>query len=438
MTATVQIAGLTAAVDPADSTARASSRSAQAAVLIADVSAESASSVAAVEIADVSATVLSDATVQLADVRAYAVADALVWTGSQWAEITADGVSVANAHSTGTGTSSLAGETASSAGSARSAGSGRAGLTGSIAITAAPSLNDSGIKDAGAHDFLGVLGVAVTPTLRLTGSAVVGPPGAGSLTITPNPANVPPRMLIDLKGALGSTVTISRVDAAGNTTPIRLANPGELSGGAWVGYDYEAPFGQPVRYRAVADQSNIVITSDDAMLDVSAPWLIHPGLPDLSVPLSVAKVGDRTMGVNQGVFNVLGRSDAVTVTDYARQSPVFDLQVLTGTQEAEDALQDLLADSSALLLQIIYPDIRRTIYRWVSIGPVTQSWLVEDYYGSDDLMWTLPCTVTSRPSGLLQSQRTWADVVAENATWADVVTRYATWRDVIVDDPIDV
>lgn len=267
-------------------------------------------------------------------------------------------------------------------------------------------------------------------TLTIAGDP---PPGAG-LTATPQPAASPPSVRLDITGVPAATVTVYRVDALGNRTPVRSADPATLTGGAWVGFDYEAPFGALVSYVADDGAGNLY-TAGPVELDVQTPWLIHPGIASLSMSITVAKVGDRTRTVNRGVHQPLGRATPIPITDGVRHAPTFDLTVRTTGVTEEDALLNLLADAETLLLQINYSGVDRVIYDWVSIGDVGDSYLV-DWLGSQWDVWTLPCTVTDAPAGELQTQRTWAQLVAEFDTWADVVAAYASWRDVVTDTRI--
>lgn len=239
----------------------------------------------------------------------------------------------------------------------------------------------------------------------------------------------PPHVELTVAGMAGTTVTISRVDAAGNRFPVRTANPATLTSGGWVGFDYEAPFGQSVKYSAKSDTADTAVSSH-VTVNMGQPWLIHPGIPALSQQVDVVTLGDRTTDTNQGVHVVLGRADPVVITDGVRRSPTFDLTLRTGTLSDEQALTTLLADASVLLLQVAYGSTDRTFYGWVGIGTVVQSNVV-DWFGTQYLSWLLPCTVTDVPSGLLQATYTWADVIAQYATWADVIAAKATWRDLI-------
>lgn len=254
-----------------------------------------------------------------------------------------------------------------------------------------------------------------------------------SLSVTLDPTNRPPRVALSVSGAAGASVTVTRQDAAGNSVTVRTANPAIVTAGAWVGYDYEAPFGDFIQY-TVRDGGNIAAVVP-LPLDIETPWLIHPGIPDLSQPIILESRGDLTRPVtNRGVHTVMGRSEPVVITDGKRNAATFDLTVHTESLADEAAMLSLLGDTSPLLLQIVYPTSSRKEYWWVSVGDVTTSNIV-DYFANEYLRWVLPCTVTSPPTGLLQAQWTWAGLLANYATWQDVVDSFPTWADVITNSP---
>lgn len=255
-----------------------------------------------------------------------------------------------------------------------------------------------------------------------------------AITATPDLVNSPPRMQLAVSGMAGaSVVTVSRVDADGTMTAVRTANPATLAAGSWVGFDYEAPFNVNVHYVANPDVGTNA-TSSTVKLDPDAPWLIHPGIPDLSVPLDMAPLGDRTRSTNQGVHQPLGRADAVVITDGVRRLPTFDLTCYTHTLLDYDAMGALIGDASVLLLQISYPNMGRTFYGWVSIGDTTDSDM-SGYWHDYNVRWTLPCTSTSAPAGLLQSQWTLGDLAANFATLGDIKNTYATLGGIATNSP---
>lgn len=431
MTASVRIGHALASTAPAQSQGSGVSRGGAATkVRLADVTAKSGTSSVLVRLGDVTA-VSGQSTppkVRLADVSAYAVQNVYTFDGSEWVLDQAANVSVGRGRSTGSGT--RAGQASStSVGKGRSTGSGKVAFTGTLALSGGGTLGTSGAP-TGPADFVGGINISGGGVLTLTGSATQGPPGAGSVTVVPEPLNTPPRVRIELTGFLGSTVTVVRIDQAGNVTPIRLANPATLDGGTWLGYDYEAPFQQIVTYQATA---TLTVTSDPVVLDVSQPWLIHPGIPDLSQPIQLTGVPQKSRATNQGVHNVLGRRTPIIITDGARRAPTFDLMLHTDNADQEDALNELLDDASVLLLQIAYPGVTKTSYQWVGIDNAQAQSLTDIWQDNDTLQWTLSCTETDYPDGLLQAQRTLADVASEFATLGDLANNYATLRDIITD-----
>lgn len=436
MAATVRIARVLATANPAASRGTGTSSVGTAPPVVAygvGTGKSRVTSAVSMRLADVTATAgQAPASIRLADVAAYSPSQVFTWDGTEWVLAQPPGIalSIGGGRSSVSGTTTVTGSGTPSAGKGRSQVSATVALSGTLALAGGGSFQPSG-GTSGPANFVGTLNLTGGGSLTLAGSALQGPPGDGSLTVIPDPTNTPPRVLLELTGALGTTATIVRVDSAGNQTPVRLADPEPLDAGTAVVYDYEAPYNTPVTY--VAETTAFTITSDPVTLVVSQPWLVHPGVPDLSMPILVAQVGDRTRDTNQGVHRPLGRADAIVITDGQRWSPTFNLTIGVSTVDEERALEALLDDTSPLLLQIVYPGSRRTMYEWVSVGTVTESDLLP-YFPGEYQTWTLPCTVTSAPSGMLQAQRTLGDVSAEFATLGDIAAAYATMRDIITDN----
>lgn len=250
------------------------------------------------------------------------------------------------------------------------------------------------------------------------------------LVATPDPGNVPPRVQLDVTGMSGATVTITRTDPAGNTMDVRTAEAEALTGGAFTVFDYEARHNVVNTYTATSDTADTA--SADATLSAVRPWLIHPGVPSLSRAVTVVQRGERTYDTNTGAHSILGRQDPIIVSDGVRKAATFPLVLSTQALADETDLIALLADASPLLLQIGYPGVERAEYCWVSIGPVSQTDVV-DWFGNTAVQWALPCTVTGAPAGLQQAERTYADVLADFASYADMTAAYATYHDLLVD-----
>lgn len=86
-----------------------------------------------------------------------------------------------------------------------------------------------------------------------------------TLTTTPEPNNVPPRVRLDVLSTAGTPnpllgtelVTLFRVDPDGRTRKVIVPADSRLSAHAWTGYDYHAPFNKPVGYQVVAGNATV-------------------------------------------------------------------------------------------------------------------------------------------------------------------------------------
>jgi hypothetical protein len=253
-----------------------------------------------------------------------------------------------------------------------------------------------------------------------------------TLTATPDPANSPPRVLINLTYTGQTSATIVRNDPDGSQTPVRLAEPATLDGsGSWVGYDYESWFGSSTTYTATTGAGSL--TSSSFTLDVAAIWLRHPGIPSLSQAIDFQGEGDPVRAVTQAVLQPLGRATPVVLSDGQRKAKTgaITIRTLGDTQHAN--LLGLLDDVSVLLLDVppalaFGADLT---HQYLSIGELTMQRRVAGYYVDPGRTWTAPYIVVGRPAGGIQSQRTYADVLSGFATYQAVLTRYATYTAVL-------
>lgn len=255
-----------------------------------------------------------------------------------------------------------------------------------------------------------------------------------AVTATAQPANVPPRVKVDIvdSGAPAiTTVNVIRTDAAGNVTPVRTldGNPLTLTGTTTrtgTVYDYEPWYATSYTYSTVEYPAGV---SASTTLTSSSVWLVHPTNPSKSQAIKIGQWGPRTRKVNRGVFYPMGRATAVAVTDGVRQAATFDLTVITQTAADADALEALVADSATLLLNVPQNNNWNRSSEYVSIGD-----MVETPYTSKlahlDRAWSLPCTVTDMPAGGSQAQWTWANAIATYPTWNALIAANPTWTQV--------
>jgi len=175
-------------------------------------------------------------------------------------------------------------------------------------------------------------------------------------------------------------------------------------------------------------------TADDltaaATLAVTDVWLIHPGVPDLSMRLAKVKsLGDRTRWVNWGVFQPFGRPTPVVVTDGRRKAVTAQLVIRTRTLDELDALVALTTDAAVLLLNVPASLGWGVTNEYISLGDLTES--REAFASFPTRVLSAPYLVVSRPVGGSQSQRTYADLLTECATYQAVMDLYDTYLDAL-------
>jgi hypothetical protein len=256
-----------------------------------------------------------------------------------------------------------------------------------------------------------------------------------SIATTVQASNVPPRIKVDVTDSgtpAITSVTVTRTDNSGVVRTVRTpdGNPLTLvtSGTTRVGtiYDYEAPFGVPVVYSTVA-QPTVAATTQ---IDSSLVWLIHPGVPALSMPITVASFDSTVRRVKQGVFYPAGRPNPIVITDGSRKTGEGSLEIQTFTLAELGNFQALTADANVLLLNV------PAGYNWgvptsyIAIGDIEETRLV-DYAGEPRRYVKLPYVTVDSPIGGSQAQFTWADVIAKYPTWTALIAANPTWADVL-------
>lgn len=251
-----------------------------------------------------------------------------------------------------------------------------------------------------------------------------------TITVTPtvDTVNVPARVRLDISASAGETsTTVTRINPDGTVVPVRTSdgNPLTLSGSTGLLYDYEMPYGAAVSY---SSQESPATTSAQVTVDVLVPWLIHPGVPALSMPISFrpGTLQDEMFPLTRGVFQVLGRANPVVFTDGVRHGSQSQIVVTTQSLSEMGSLKALLSDGSVLLLNI--PAGMQTGFdtAYVAVGDLKVSrWT--DIAIDENRDFVLPFMVVDRPSGGTQSQRTYADVLARFASYSAVLAAYPSY-----------
>lgn len=239
-----------------------------------------------------------------------------------------------------------------------------------------------------------------------------------TVAVLGEPANVPPRARVTVTTTDSTpSATVLRNNPDGSQSRLRTTTGDvlQLPGGTGIVYDYEMPLGQSVTY-TVAGQS---VTSAAVTVDASTVWLNLPGNPALSQPVSlrVGSFDEDDRAITAGVFEVLGRDDAVVITDGQRKSSQSQLTVGCDTLAQATAVMALLNPGQVLQLNVP-PSLGLgidTVYihcgavklrRPSSVGTDPHRDVVIDF------------RVVSQPIGGAIQQRSYLDVLATYASYS--------------------
>lgn len=265
-------------------------------------------------------------------------------------------------------------------------------------------------------------------TTGLSASTFTSPPG--TLTATPDPTNSPPRVLLFANGVTGSTIQVYRLDPDGVSRPVRGGDPGTLTSGQWVGYDYEMPYGQDVTYTEVPDDASTPGSAAAPGMDITQSWLVHPGVPNLSQPINRVMLGDDEGDSGATLHEPLGREFPIQITDGTRKAESSTLSFRTETTTDAANIKALIKDTTPLLLQMVYDFTDESLYKYISLGKLTRN-RISSQFGDPRRVWTIGTTDVDRPAGGIAAERTWGDVVTDDVTWQDLLNDFATWTGVV-------
>lgn len=240
------------------------------------------------------------------------------------------------------------------------------------------------------------------------------------------------RVKIEITASDGDSVTVTRKHPSGRVVTVRGMDKAPLSGGVFLGYDYEAPIGLPVDYVATA------YTDPDTVLAISAPstvtwttendWLKDPLEPARNIEVLVSDMSEYAYDTPTGIHTVLGRPDPVTIGE-VRRAATGTLTLTTLTREDRDRLHYITASGHVLLFQSSQESGVGSMY--IALTGVTET-RVANLRPSPERQWAIGYQEVSAPVGDPASFLTWADVVAQYATWQAVADAgYSTWLEFI-------
>jgi hypothetical protein len=236
--------------------------------------------------------------------------------------------------------------------------------------------------------------------------------------------NQPPRVSLAVTASAGETSsTITRLNPDGTTVLVRTGdgNPVPISAGSASLFDYEMPYGQGVAYSSVESPATV---SNTVTVAPARPWLVHPAIPSRSMQITFGPNPSprRTRPVVRGVYNVLGRTNPIVISDGVRHGRMLTLTLLIRGQAEMDAFDALTADSAPLLLNVPTALGYHVPTAYISIGDLEYLPVQNKVYE----LWfniTMPYYEVDRPAGGSAAQRnlstltTFASITALNGAY---------------------
>lgn len=236
-------------------------------------------------------------------------------------------------------------------------------------------------------------------------------PGNPTVTLTPEPTSGRVKIaLASTPGQTGSSTNAYEVqrsiDGGTSWRQIRTVQGAGRTTGSTI-YDYEAPLGSAVQYRAAAidttTESYSGWTTASTTLNTTSWWLKHPTIPSLRVELvfgRIRSVGGYQRDARQATFHPLGAKHAVVISDTPGPR-TGQLVTRLDTVAEQDALAALFASASVVLVQAPAGD-HGWVDRWCSFASHDVEKVIDHSWST--LTWdTLPWTEVARPTGNLTS-----------------------------------
>jgi hypothetical protein len=266
-----------------------------------------------------------------------------------------------------------------------------------------------------------------------------------TISVSALPSSRPPRNRIVLTmpgGNLADAISVWRNDPDGR----RLLRTQPRSGfDQRTILDYECPCGVPVTYgweaTYVVGGGSVSFSEESAAVALTPQeaWLIHPGLPALSFPLSrwgsrfasLVSIGDVT---NAGVavrHDIIGSDKPIMVITGDRQADATSIGIRTYSLEASRALKLLLKSQFPLYVNIPEawePDFTVGFYQFEDVTRATLAGKGGDVRRS----FTVPIFEVQSPVTSVQNW-TYADVRATYANYAALKAAYADYSALATD-----
>lgn len=194
-----------------------------------------------------------------------------------------------------------------------------------------------------------------------------------------------------------------------------------------------------VKVQSYGTPTSVAETSSAVELAPDDAWLIHPGTPDLSVPMTntnpnaagIKAIGSVSNDSNTTLHKVLGSSTPIPTTTGPRGDDVTSMTVWTATSDERAAMRALLAPDVPLLIQIPPSwgaDFNNGFYQ---PGEVAEERATGQIRISDPARdFQIPLTKVQSPVVDVENTGwSYASVAVEFSTYVDLTTNFATYAD---------
>jgi hypothetical protein len=161
---------------------------------------------------------------------------------------------------------------------------------------------------------------------------------------------------------------------------------------------------------------------------LGAIWLKDIGRPYLNRPVTVVAPEDNpvTRAARDGVFDVVGRSLPVVVTD-VRGPRQWQMLLRTATVDEATAVDLVLSTGDVMLVHT--PAGCQILGGYVRIGNTSQTW---HPLHPEQSFFTLPLTAAAAPGpDVVGSTSTWQTVLNTYGSWSAVLAANATWSSLL-------
>jgi hypothetical protein len=225
------------------------------------------------------------------------------------------------------------------------------------------------------------------------------------------------RVIINTDG-LGAavTATVERSVDGVQWTTIRGGTNAPIVSGVLAPFlsDYEFIPNVVNTYRVTPNTGSV--QSNTITPTLTEVWLKSLRRPFLNMPFKQAEiVSDIGRSARQGIFDVIGRSLPIAVTDL-RQSREYTFRCVTRTKAEADSFDMLAASGDVLFIHA--PPSGHISSAYVTARNVQQSLRIPEEW----CVWSLDMREVAAPS---------ADVIGSTATYQTVLNAYATYTDLL-------